>query len=49
MIYQIRMRGALYQVFFANGIVPIFSSISRARCTDWVAEQELAESIKDEL
>lgn len=39
MIYEIRKRAAIYQVFFANGIVPIFSSISRARCRDFISEQ----------
>ena len=43
MHYQIRKRAALYQVFFANGVVPIYSSISRARCRDFISEQELAE------
>lgn len=47
MTYQIRKRAALYQVFFANGIVPIYSAVSRARCQNFIDEQKLAESFRE--
>jgi len=35
--YEIRKNCALWQVFYAGSTIVQFSSLQRARCSDWIA------------